>query len=56
MILMQVQPPPDNTAYMIAGFTIIFGVMIIYVASLILRHRSLMRDLELLEELDDQDV
>jgi hypothetical protein len=57
MILFQVQPPPpDNSGYMIAGYAVIFGVMIIYVVSLFLRRRSMMRDLEILEKLEDQEL
>ena len=56
MILLQLQPPPpDNTPFMIAGYAVIFGIMIIYTTSLILRRRSLMRDLEILDELEEQE-
>ncbi|MBE0410734.1 MAG: hypothetical protein IBX69_13490 [Anaerolineales bacterium] len=56
MILLQVQPPPpDNSPYLIAGYAVIFGIMIIYVISLILRQRSMRRDLELLDEIQDQE-
>jgi hypothetical protein len=55
MILLQVQSPPDNSAYMIAGYAVIFGVMLIYVASLFLRQRSMKRDLEILEKLEDHE-
>jgi hypothetical protein len=54
MFLFQVQPPPpDNSGYMIAGYAVIFGIMVIYVASLFLRQRSMKRDLEILEKLED---
>jgi CcmD family protein len=46
------ETPPDTSGYMIAGYAIAFVVMLIYVASLILRYRNLNRDLSMLEEMD----
>ena len=43
--------PADTTSYMIAGYTIIFGVMLIYLISLLIRQRNLNKDLEVLEEI-----
>jgi len=40
--------------YMIAGFAVIFGFMLIYLVSLVVRNRSLQRDLEMLEELEKE--
>jgi hypothetical protein len=48
------QGPIETTNYMIAGYTVIFGVMAIYLVSLFLRRRNLQRDLELLEELENK--
>jgi hypothetical protein len=48
------QGPLETTNYMIAGYTVIFGVMALYLISLVVRQRNLLRDLELLEELDKQ--
>jgi len=39
---------------MIAGYTVIFGVMLIYLISLWLRQRNLMQDLEALESLQSE--
>ncbi len=50
-ILLQ-EAPPNTDAYMIAGYIVIFGVMLIYLVSLIVRQRSLRKDLELLEDLE----
>ena len=47
--------PPDTLNYMILGFVILFGTMGLHVASLILRRRSLEKDLALLEEFDTDD-
>ena len=52
MNLLQVGPA-DTTSYMIAGFAVIFGVMSLYVLSLVIRKRNLEKDLELLAELDN---
>lgn len=46
------ETPPDTSQYMIAGYAIAFGVMIIYVASLYIRFRNLERDMSMFEEMD----
>ena len=48
------QGPIETTNYMIAGYTVIFGVMAIYLVSMYLRRRNLQRDLEVLEELENK--
>jgi hypothetical protein len=53
MNLLQVGPA-DTTSYMIAGFAVIFGVMSLYVLSLVIRKRNLEKDLEVLAELDHE--
>jgi len=53
MNLLQVGPA-DTTSYMIAGFAVIFGVMSLYVLSLVVRKRNLEKDLEVLAELDQE--
>jgi hypothetical protein len=55
MYLLLQQSIPDTSAYMIAGYSVIFGIMLIYVASLILRRRNLHQDMQVLEELEEQD-
>ena len=54
MFLLQ-EAPAATTAYMIAGYVVIFGVMLIYLASLAIRHRNLKQDLEILQELPPKD-
>lgn len=49
-VLLQ-EGPANTTSYMIAGYTIIFGVMLIYLISLLIRQRNLNKDLEVLEEI-----
>jgi len=46
--------PADTASYMIAGFVVIFGVMLLYVLSLYIRKRNLEQDMEVLNELVDQ--
>ena len=43
--------PADTTSYMIAGYAVIFGVMLLYLISLMVRQRNLQKDLEVLEEI-----
>jgi hypothetical protein len=48
---MYLQEAPANTLnYMVAGYVVIFGVMLIYLISLRLRRRNLQQDLEVLGE------
>ena len=44
--------PADTLIYMVAGYTVIFGVMTLYVVSLVVRWRSLIQDEETLQELE----
>jgi hypothetical protein len=53
MNLLQVGPA-DTTSYMIAGYAVIFGVMLLYVLSLGVRKRNMEKDLEVLAELDQE--
>lgn len=46
--------PPDTSGYMLAGYALAFGVMLLYVLSLFLRSRSLEQDLSVLEEMDEE--
>ncbi|GAB4504505.1 MAG: hypothetical protein Fur0043_14990 [Anaerolineales bacterium] len=47
------ESPPDTSGYMVAGYAIAFGVMLLYVITLTLRSRGLKQDLTTLEELDE---
>jgi len=47
--------PANTTTYMIAGYTVIFGLMLIYLVSLIVRRRNLQQDAEMLEALEKKD-
>jgi len=46
--------PADTTSYMVAGYAIIFGVMLLYLISLMVRQRNLQKDLEVLEEIQGE--
>ena len=54
MLFLQ-QGPADTVAYMIAGYAVIFGVILIYLASLAIRNRNLKQDLEILQDLEEKD-
>ena len=45
---------PDTSGYMIAGYTIAFLVMGLYVFSMYLRYRNLNQDLETLEVISNE--
>ena len=53
--MLALDAPANTLSYMIAGYIVIFGVMIIYLISLAIRHRNLHQDLETLEELEDKE-
>ncbi len=46
------QAPAETTVYMIAGYSVIFGIMLIYLISLFVRNRRLKRDIEILHDLE----
>ena len=48
------QGPAQTLDFMIAGYTVIFGVMIAYAASLAIRFRSLRRREQELKDLLDE--
>ncbi len=52
MLLLQQEGPANTDGYMVAGYIVVFGVMVIYLVSLVVRQRSLNKDLELLEDLE----
>ena len=47
--------PANTTSFMIAGYAVIFGVMLIYLISLLVRQRNLQKDLEGLEEIQGEE-
>jgi hypothetical protein len=45
---------PDTSTYMIAGYTIFFVLMIVYLISLFIRTRNLDQDLTILKSIQEQ--
>jgi hypothetical protein len=54
--ILQQTLPPDTSAYMIAGYAVIFGSMLLYVLSLVVRKKNLEQDLVLLKDLREQET
>jgi len=50
------QVPAETTTYLIAGYIVIFGAMILYLMSLIIRWRKLQIDLRILEKIEKEKV
>jgi hypothetical protein len=48
------EAPANTTNYMIAGYAVIFGVMLIYLISLLVRQRNLQKDLEVLADMQGE--
>ena len=55
LTLLLQQAPAETTRYMIAGYSVIFGVMFFYIVSLFVRDRNLKRDIEMLKELEQKE-
>ena len=47
--------PPDTTVFMVLGYAIILLVIGGYLASLVIRHRNLQKDLEVLQEIQESE-
>ena len=56
LIYLLQEGPAQTSNYMIAGYVVIFGVMLVYLASLYIRQRNLKQDLEVLEDLEDREA
>jgi hypothetical protein len=52
MLFLQ-QAPAETTVYMVAGYSVIFGVMLLYLVSLVVRRRRMVQDLAALEEMEE---
>jgi hypothetical protein len=48
------EAPADTLSYMILGYSVILGTITLLLMSLVLRFRSLARDLKVLEELESK--
>jgi hypothetical protein len=49
------QAPAETTRYMVAGYIVIFSIMLLYIFSLVIRRRNLERDLQSLKEMDSME-
>lgn len=47
--------PANTLNYMIAGYVVIFGTMLLYLVSLISRWKNLRKDADLMKELENKD-
>jgi len=52
-MLFNQQGPAETSVYMVAGYTVIFGFMLLYLVSLIVRRRRMARDLAALEAMEE---
>ncbi|MBN1147397.1 MAG: hypothetical protein JXA78_09075 [Anaerolineales bacterium] len=52
MLALLAEGPAETTGYLVAGYVVIFGMMLLYLVSLALRRRNLEQDLESLKEPD----
>ena len=48
------EAPADTLSYMILGYSVILGTITLFLISLVLRFRSLARELKVLEELESE--
>lgn len=46
--------PAETTVYLIAGYAVIFGAMMFYLISMIVRSRNLKQDLQVLQDLEER--
>ncbi len=49
------QAPAETTRFMIAGYAVIFSIMLLYTISIFVRRRNLKRDLDMLSEMESQE-
>lgn len=49
------QAPAETTRYMIAGYSVILSIMLLYIISIFIRLRNLKRDVNILDEMETQE-
>ena len=47
---------PDNAAYLIAGLIVAFGILGVFVASLVIRFRNLRNNIRLIEQIGEEEA
>lgn len=53
MLYLLQEGPAQTVNYFVAGYVVIFGVMALYLVSLIIRRRNLVQDLNTLQEMEE---
>jgi hypothetical protein len=53
-LLPLLQDTPNTVNYLVAGYTILIGLLVLYVASWKVRRRNLEKDLDLVETLKEE--
>jgi hypothetical protein len=48
------QTPAETTRYMIAGYSVIFCIMFLYIISLVIRQHHLTRDLKMMDVMESE--
>lgn len=48
--------PANTLSYMIGGYAVIFGIMLLYLVSLVVRTRNLSQDEAMLQDLDQENI
>jgi hypothetical protein len=54
MFLLQ-EGPANTTVYMLAGYAVIFGMILLYIISLYVRRKNYQKDIELFQELANRE-
>jgi hypothetical protein len=49
------EAPANTTGYMLSGYAVIFGVILLYIISLYVRRKNYQKDIELLQELENRE-
>jgi len=52
--LLTQQGPAETTGYMVAGYIVIFGLMLIYLVSLIVRTRNAQQEYQVFQDLENK--
>ncbi|HSB66088.1 MAG TPA: hypothetical protein VLD65_05885 [Anaerolineales bacterium] len=46
------QAPAETTRYMVAGYTVIFSIMLLYIISIFIRRHNLTREVKMMDEME----
>ena len=52
--LLTQQGPAETTGYMVAGYIVVFGLMLIYLVSLIVRTRNAQQEYQVFQDLENK--